>query len=431
MNVPHGSSTSESTQKKTQSDTASPTKSSWNGYDIFTTPPVSSVTVYSRKEESLHFNENLKFTTLHQREQSAITRSDGNPFIQFFGFKNEEHLTKAIAIIDLSEISDSSQQIQSTENPFFRFISKQACYKACYKAWFPPELLKDFRPTKELDPLAAKINPEVILGLDRHFHLGPIKTNLVPHEDPVACDFKDLPKTDGNQQNEMAYNCDYLFTNVRHVRDPALEEDHLCLYLAARGLGNTNAQHSVCANPELTNELVRFFDSINNKTPIALRLCKIDNKPGAGYAINQNSEYTFDIEQDSAAFQVMCRNNNRPQRLLFQRKLESLSPECARMVVKFKDGNKTNPIVFKVLHGYEIASTRGSASQAVTSQPGNCHADNGVKPSISREIMIGRLTVIPRKEELPLFSETKTTTYELGPKILPEGEIITNRPENC
>lgn len=402
----HALTSSESEHSKIQCDAASPAKASWNGYNLFTTPPVM---IFSRENESVHFNGELEFT--EQEKRTACILDNSNPFIRLFGLKNEEHLARAIADIDLEESAYFSRETLSKEKNTFHFDDRTSCYKTK----FSPEQLKELPLAQALSSLAAKINTEISLNISRHFHFKPITGNLPPHEDPPICKWEDLPDADGKQKNPIAYNCDYLLTNVRSVTDSTLEADHLCVYIAAKGLGNTNTGHSIIANPVLTDKLITFFSSICSKKPIALRICEIDNKAGAGYAINQNTEYTIDIEEIPgipASFQAICRNNENPRQSLFQRKLENLEVNSKDIISRFKDSNKTKPIIFKVLHGYEISPAKASNPTEVKRS-----ITNEEKPVMRREILIGRLSVIPREEDLPAFYEKKSTEYSLGSKL--------------
>lgn len=393
-------------KKDNQFDKELPNKASWNGYNLFTTPPL---TVFSKSDKGIHFNKLLQFkvSTADQEQQTAISQDNTNPFIKFLELKDEEEVDKAIS--NLKSPTGNTLDITPPEDenePFFDFNSTSICYKS----EFTPEQIELYPFAKVIEDLSIRINSEISLNIDRHFHTTEIPVNLVPHEDPIGCEFNGLPNSDGNQQDEMAYSCDYLFTNVRSVNDETLQKDHLCLYLAAKGLGNTSAEHVICADPEITDDLYGFIRSLNRKEPAALRLCKIDNKPGAGYAINQNTEYTMNIKSEPYGLQINCCNSEKPQQLLFQH--PPISHENPKEVIEeFNNSNVSKPIKFKVLHGYEIAPTRVAKRPSLLSK-----SNSELEPVIKREILIGRLAVIPRKEDLPQFHEKKSTEYTLGSK---------------
>ncbi|WP_257266055.1 hypothetical protein [Endozoicomonas sp. ONNA2] len=389
-------------------------KASWNGYDLFTATPI---TVFSRNEGDVHFNKLLQFeiSTAVQEQQTAVSLDKTNPFITHLALKDEEEFNEAIKNLVLSEshaLDNPPDKIEAETG--FNFFYAGICYKSEYT----PEELKLFPIAKALNNLSDRIKSDITLQVDRHFHTTKIPADLMPHEDPVTCKLNDLPNTDGNQSYEMAYNCDYLFTTVRSVNDEAMQTDHLCLYLASKGLGNTNAKFQIRAIPEITDDLYAFFSSINRKEPAALRLCKIDNKPGAGYAINQNAEYTINIKPETDGFEIKCCNNEQQQQLLFRKSSplgsqENSSPVNPKEVIEeFNRSNISNPIKFKVLHGYEVAKIVDATSSTLLSK-----SNSESEPAIKRDILIGRLAVRPREEDLPQFHEKKSTRYTLGPKF--------------
>ncbi|WP_299733689.1 hypothetical protein [uncultured Endozoicomonas sp.] len=463
------------TDSKKQSEL---TEKYWNNHRIIN---VRGVQIFSKKS-CVELNEGLTFpkdTLLDKRttryislkRTSPFTHQDSSPAKEPLLTINEQDnpfrsLFPNYAASDLKKLLNEvylpKPRAKGENNHYFFEASKIKDYlcgkslnEAANKAYDKEGALQDQHThncqfedgnsseiAKALEHIAAKHRCQIAAQLDQHYHFKK-PSALSFHVDSNSAMERLLPKSypfeevSNGSGKHFQVHSDFLITWIKQCNKTMLKDSHMVIALGVKGLGNTVASDDPCSSSRAFSEsfhsldMIYYLANLNRRVPSSLIIGKIANQNGAGYVINQDTTYRFQVTQADNTFHLECIDDEDSQRVLFNwsHKFRKIPPSIFsandldninhedRAFWQLQELEKS-ALRFSINHGY---LTSGHQKTDETGQ-----GESSSSPAkLVRQILIGRISVVPTDDQMLAFKEKKSTAYSLGQK---EGSINTNPP---